>query len=106
MSSRDQQVLIEFSNVYGRSVRQRTGRHETTMAKAGTLLSFCYNNAHSDVHVPLPQTMNEFNREEPMEKEAKMTMVDMRKWRVKLPNRCRLEMKILLVKLFPEKISS
>ena len=71
MSSRDQQVLIEFSNVYGRSVRQRTGRHETTMAKAGTLLSFCYNNAHSDVHVPLPQTMNEFNREEPMEKEAK-----------------------------------
>ena len=71
MSSKDQQVLIEFSNVYGRLVLQRTGRQETTMAKAGTLPSFCYNNTHSDTHVPLSQTMNEFNREEPMEEEAK-----------------------------------
>ena len=55
----------------GRSVRQGTGRQETAMAKAGTLPSFCYNNTHSDAHVPLPQTMNEFNREEPMEEEAK-----------------------------------
>ena len=71
MSSKDQQVLIEFSNVYGRSVRQRTGRQETTMTKAGTLPSFCYNNAHSDTHAPLPQAMNEFNREEPVEEGAK-----------------------------------
>ena len=39
--------------------------------KAGTLPSFCYNNTHSDAHVPLPQTINEFNREESMEEEAK-----------------------------------
>ena len=39
--------------------------------KAGTLPSFCYNNKHSDAHVPLPQTINEFNREESMEEEAK-----------------------------------
>ena len=48
--------------------------------------------------------MNEFNGEEPMEEEAKMTMVNMWKWRLKLPTH-RLEMKILLVKQFPEKIS-
>ena len=65
MSSKDQQVLIEFSNVYDRLVRQRTDRQEATMAKVGTLPSFCYNNSHSDTNVPLPQTMNESNREEP-----------------------------------------
>ena len=104
MSSKDQQVLIEFSNIYCRSVRQRAGGQETTMAKAGTLPFFCYNNTYTDAQVSLPQTMNEFNGEEPMEDEAKMTMVNMWNWRLKLPTH-RLEMKILLVKQFPEKIS-
>ena len=106
MSSKDQQVLIEFSNVYGRSVRHRTGRQGTTMAKAGTLPSFCYNNTHSDTHVPLPQTMNEFNREEPMEEEAKIDNGENAEVEDNLPTRRRLEMKISLVKLFPDKISS
>ena len=48
MSSKDEQVLIEFSNVYGRSVPQRTGRHETAMTKTGTLSYFCYDSRHSD----------------------------------------------------------
>ena len=33
-----------------------------------------------------------------------MEMVNMRKWRMKLPTRRRLEMEILLAKEFPEKI--
>ena len=64
MSSKDQQVLIKFSNVYGRSFRQRTGRQETTMDKAGTLPSFCYDSTHSDAHALLTQAMNESDREE------------------------------------------
>ena len=71
MSSKDQQVLIELSNVYVWLIRQRTGRQEATMAKVGTLPSFCYNNTHADAQVPLPQTMNEFNSEKPMDEKAK-----------------------------------
>ena len=41
------------------------------MAKVGILPSFCYNNIHADAQVSLPQTMNEFNREKPMDEEAK-----------------------------------
>ena len=52
------------------SVRQRTGRQETIMAKAGTLLSFCYDSTHSDPHVLLSQAMNESDREEQTEKEV------------------------------------
>ena len=55
------------NHVYGRSV---CGRKETTMAKARTLPSFCYDKAHSDAHVSLAQTMNESDREEPMKEEV------------------------------------
>ena len=51
MSNENIQRLIDFSNVYGRAVRQRTGRQETTMAKARTLPSSCYNNANLPVEV-------------------------------------------------------
>ena len=34
-----------------------------------------------------------------------MTMVNIRKWRMKLPTRRRLEIKILVAKQVPEKIS-
>ena len=67
MSSKDQQALIEFSNVYDRSVCQRTGRQETTMVKAGTLPSFCYDSTHSDAHVLLTQAMNESDRKQMQE---------------------------------------
>ena len=40
------------------------------MAKAGTLPSFCYDNAHGDAHVSLEQTMNESDKEEPMKEEV------------------------------------
>ena len=100
MSSKDQQVLIEFSSVHGRSVRQRTGRQETAIAKAGTLSSFCYDSKHSDAHALLTQAMNESTREEQMEEEvSRMKMVNMRKWRMNM------KMKTLLAKEFPEKIS-
>ncbi|CAB3990306.1 Hypothetical predicted protein [Paramuricea clavata] len=36
------QLLKEFSSIYGRAVRQRSGRQETTMAKSGTLPPTCY----------------------------------------------------------------
>ena len=61
------------------------------MAKSGTLPSFCYNNTHGDAHVPLPQTMNESNKEESMKEEVRN-------------GNTRLEMKILLSKQFPDKI--
>ena len=106
ISSKDQQVLIQFSNVYGRSVRQRTGRQETTLAKACTPPSFCYDSTHSDAHVLLTQAMNESDREEQMEEKVRHENCrHMRKWRIKLAIRRRLEMKILLAKEFPEKIS-
>ena len=106
ISSKDQQVLIQFSNVYGRSVRQRTGRQETTLAKACTPPSFCYDSTHSDAHVLLTQAMNESDREEQMEEKVRHENCrHMRKWRMKLATRRRLEMKILLAKEFPEKIS-
>ena len=98
MSSKDQQVLIELSNVYVWLIRQRTGRQETTMAKVGTLPSFCYNNTQADAQVPLPQTMKSSTEKNQWTRKQKMTMVNMQKWRMKLPSRCRLEMKILLVK--------
>ena len=50
--------------------------------------------------------MNEFNREEPMEEEAKIDNGENAEVEDKLPTRRRLEMKISLVKLFPHKISS
>ena len=106
ISSKDQQVLIQFSNVYGRSVRQRTGRQETTLAKACTPPSFCYDSTHSYAHVLLTQAMNESDREEQMEEKVRHENCrHMRKWRIKLAIRRRLEMKILLAKEFPEKIS-
>ena len=67
MSFKDQEVLIEFSKVYGQSVCQRTGRQEITVAKAGTLPCFSYDSTHSDTHVLLRQTMNKSDREEQME---------------------------------------
>ena len=70
------------------------GRQETTMAKIATLLSFRYGNTHSDAQVSLAQTMNESDREEPMKEKV-----------MRLPTYCCLEIKILLVKQFPEKIS-
>ena len=47
-SPEDVQCLIDFANVYGRAVRQRTTRQETTMAKAGSLPEYCY--ADGDQH--------------------------------------------------------
>ena len=52
LSEDDCQKLIEFANVYGRSVRQRSVRQETTMAKAGTLPSSCY-----ETNLPLQRVM-------------------------------------------------
>ena len=69
ISSKDQQVLIEFFNGYGRSVRQKTDRQETKMAKAGTLPSFCYDSTRGDTHAVLAQAMNESTREQ-MEEEV------------------------------------
>ena len=51
MSKENIQRLIYFSNVYGRAVRQQTGLQETTMTKAGSLLSSCYNNGNLPVEV-------------------------------------------------------
>ena len=45
LSEDDCQRLIDFCNVYGRAVRQRSGRQETTMAKAGSLPPSCYESA-------------------------------------------------------------
>ena len=42
LSLDDCQNLTEFANVYGRAVRQRSVHQETTMSKAGTLPSACY----------------------------------------------------------------
>jgi hypothetical protein len=42
LSSQDCQRLSDFASVYGRAVRQRSVRQETTMAKAGTLPFSCY----------------------------------------------------------------
>ena len=57
--------------MYGPLFRLKTGRQETAMATAGTPHSFYHNNIDSDAHVSLPQTMNELNREESAEEEAK-----------------------------------
>ena len=46
------QTLTEFANVYGKAVRQRCVRHETTMAKAGTLPSACY-----ETNLPVQRVM-------------------------------------------------
>ena len=42
LSQQNCQRLINFSNIYGRAVRQRSGRQETTKSKAGTLPPSCY----------------------------------------------------------------
>ena len=76
------------------------------MAKACTPRSFCYDSTHSDAHVLLTQAMNESDREEQMEEKVRhKNCRHMRKWRMKLATRRRLEMKILLAKELPEKIS-
>ena len=50
-----------------------TGNNQTIavlrQSKSGTLPSFCFDNAHSDAHVPLTQTMNESDRKEAIEEE-------------------------------------
>ena len=46
------QKLTEFTNVYGRAVRQRSVRQEKTMAKAGTLPSACY-----ETNLPVQRVM-------------------------------------------------
>ena len=76
------------------------------MTKACTPPSFCYDSTHSDAHVLLTQAMNESDREEQMEEKVRHENCrHMRKWRMKLATRRQLEMKILLAKEFPEKIS-
>ena len=44
----DVQCLIDFANMYGRAVQQRSTRQETTMANAGSLPEYCY--ADRDQH--------------------------------------------------------
>ena len=39
------QMLRDFASVYGKAVRQRSTRSETTKAKAGTLPQFCYSDS-------------------------------------------------------------
>ena len=46
------QKMTEFANVYGRVVRQRSVRQETTMGKAGTLPSACY-----ETNLPVQRVM-------------------------------------------------
>ena len=46
------QKLTKFVNVYGRAVRQRSVRQETTMAKAGTLPYACY-----ETNLPVQRVM-------------------------------------------------
>lgn len=58
---KDQKILIEFSNVYGQSISQKSGRYETTMAKAVTIRFFCYDN---DAQVSLTQIMNESGQDD------------------------------------------
>ncbi len=45
LSEDDCQRLIDFCKVYGRAVRQRSDHQETTMAKAWTLPTCCYDSA-------------------------------------------------------------
>ena len=52
LSLDDCQELTEFASVYGRAVRQRSVRQETTMAKAGTLPSACY-----ETNLPVQRVM-------------------------------------------------
>ena len=70
MYSKDELVLTEFSNVYGRSVRQRTGRQETKMAKTGSLPTFCYDTTNSDTHVRLTQETNQSDKAKQMDEEV------------------------------------
>ena len=66
MSPKDQQVLIKFSNVYGRPVPEKSGRKETTMTKASIVMLMYHSDDKtcSDTHVSLTQTMNESDREQ------------------------------------------
>ena len=43
----------DFVNQYGKCVRQRSVRQETTMAKAGTLPEFCYMSFATQSHDPV-----------------------------------------------------
>lgn len=54
-------LLNDFASVYGRAVRQRSGRQETTKAKAGTLPPSCYSNTLPIQRVNLTQREEELS---------------------------------------------
>ena len=53
ISKENRQSLCKYAAQYGRCVRQRTVRQETTMAKAGTLPEYCYLPVEGQCHAPV-----------------------------------------------------